>query len=205
VKVLAEIPARTSPELRTGSLRRSDLDAYGGLLEKLDGARIVLVTGANPGWGSVAAGLASTAAAGGSRTALLECNLAEPGLADALGLANAPGLHEYLSGAAEVEAILQPLALAGPGSAAATEPLVCIVAGRPAGTPWALLSSDRFRDAIDGLRATYELVIVDGPPIADRYALRGAQGAVDSTLLCVGPGESKRKLPIPASGLVIQN
>jgi Mrp family chromosome partitioning ATPase len=205
VKVLAEIPARTSPELRTGSLRRSDLDAYGRLLEKLGDARSVLVTGANPGWRSVATGLAAAAAAGGSRTALLECNLAEPGLADALGLANAPGLHEYLTGAAEVEAILQPLVLAGPGSAAATEPLVCIVAGRPAGTSWALLGSERFREAIDGLRAAYELVIVDGPSIADRYALRGARGVADSTLVCVGPGEAKRKLPIPASGLVIQN
>ncbi len=205
MKILAEIPAAAAPELRAGSLRRSDLDAFGGLLNGLGAARCVLVTGANPGWRSVAAGLAATGAASGSRTALLECNLSEPGLADALGIANAPGLHEYLGGAAEIEAILQPLALAGPGSAAATEPLVCIVAGRPASTPWALLASDRFRDAIAGLRAAYELVVIDGPPMTDRYALRGVRGAADSTLVCVGPGESKRKLPIEASGLVIQN
>lgn len=201
MKVLAEIPARSAPGTQPGSLRRSELAVYGSLLEKLGGAHCVLMTGA--GWDAVAVGLAATAAAVGSRVALLECDLAEPVLADALGLANAPGLHEYLSGTARVEEILQPLALAGPGSAAAAEPLVCVAAGRPADAPWALLASDRFRGAIDGLRAGYELVVIAGPPLTDRYALRGVLGLADSILVCVKPGESQRKLPIAADGLVV--
>jgi Mrp family chromosome partitioning ATPase len=206
VKVLAEIPARSSPDLRTGTLRRGDLDAYGGLLEKLGEARSVLITGdVRPARRSVAAGLATAAAAAGTRTMLLECDLAEPGLADALGLANAPGLHEYLRGTAESEAILKPVILAGPGSAGATEPLVCAVAGRPAEDGWALLASDRFRQAIAGLGAAYELVVIDGPSLPDEYALSAVLGLVDSTLVCIGPGESRRKVPIPATGLVVQN
>ena len=152
MRVLAEIPPRTSPELRTGTLRRSDLEAFGGLLGELGGARVVVIAGDGPGRLEVSVGLAAAAAAAGTRTALVECDLAEPRLADALGLAQAPGLHEYLRGTAEPDAILKPVVLAGPGSAEATEPLVCVVAGRPAGDAGALLASDRLRPAIEGLR-----------------------------------------------------
>ncbi|HET7053512.1 MAG TPA: hypothetical protein VFI09_06315 [Solirubrobacterales bacterium] len=202
MKVLAEIAARSSPELRAGSLRRSDLAAYGGLLGQLDGARSVIVTGDGSRKRSVAAGLAATAAALGSRTALVECDLAEPGLADALGLAHAPGLHEYLRGAAEVEAILKPVVLAGPGAAEATEPLVCIVAGRSARDPSAMLASERFRQAVADLRSAYELVVLDGPSFDDRQALGTALGMADVSLACVAVEESGRPPPVPVSGLV---
>jgi len=202
VKVLAEIAARSSPDLRAGALRRSDLEAYGGLLGELGAARCVLATGGS-GRRSVAVGLAATAVAAGKRTALLECDLAEPGLADALGLAGAPGLHEHLAGTADAEAILKPVVLAGPGSAGASDPLVCVVAGRPADDSLPLLASDRFRRAIDGLRDAYELVVIEGPPLRDEYALRAVVGLVDSTLLCAGPGESRRDPPVPVNGLVV--
>jgi Mrp family chromosome partitioning ATPase len=205
VRVLAEIPVRSSPDLRTGTLRRNDLEAYGGVLETLRDAGTVLVTGEAPIRRPAAAGLAATAVAAGLRAALLECDLAEPGLADALGLANAPGLHEYLRGTASSEEILRPAILAGPGSADATEPLVCAVAGRPADDAAGLLSSDRFRQAIAGMRAAYDLVVIDGPPMRDEYALRAMLGLADATLLCVGPGESRRKPSIPVTGLLVQS
>jgi Mrp family chromosome partitioning ATPase len=202
VKVLAEIAARSSPQLRLGSLRRSDLEAYGGLLGQLDGARSVIVTGDGSRKRYVAAGLAATAAALGSRTALVECDLTDPGLADALGLANAPGLHEYLCGAAEVEAVLKPVVLAGPGAAEATEPLVCIVAGRSTRDSWAMLASDRFRQAVADLRSAYELVVLDGPSFEDQQALGTALGLADASLACVAARESSRRPPVPVSGLV---
>jgi Mrp family chromosome partitioning ATPase len=204
VKVLAEIPARTSPDLRTGTLRRGDLSAFGGLLEQLGGARSVLMTGEAPGRRQAAAGLAAAAAAAGIRTALLECDLADPGLADALGLANAPGLHEYLRGRAEVEEILKPVVLAGPGSTAATEPLVCVVAGRSSADGAGLFASDAFARALSGLRASYELVVIDGPPLRDEHSLRALLVLADSTVACLGPSD-RRSLPVSVSGLVIQH
>jgi succinoglycan biosynthesis transport protein ExoP len=205
VKVLAEIPARSSPDLRMGTLRRGELTAFTGLLEKLGGARVVLMTGEAVGRRQAAAGLAAAAAAAGTRTALLECDLADPGLADALGLANAPGLHEFLRGGAEVGEILKPVVLAGPGAAAATEPLVCVVAGRPLAEGWALLASDDFRRAIEGLRAGYELLIIDGPPLAEEAALRSVLGLADASLACVTAAEARRKLPVAVTGLVVQS
>jgi Mrp family chromosome partitioning ATPase len=204
VKVLAEIPARSSPELRAGSLRRSELDAYGGLLGQLDGPRSVIVTGSSTRKRTVAAGLAATAAALGSRAILVECDLADPGLADALGLANAPGLHEYLRGAAEVEAILKPVVLAGPGAAEATEPLVCVVAGRPTRDSWEMVASDRFRQAIAGLSSAYELVVLDGPSFEDQQALGAVLAMADVSLACVAAEESNRRPPVSVTGLVVQ-
>lgn len=204
MKVLAEIPSRSSPDLRTGSLRRSDLEAYGGLLEELRGARTVLMTGSGAERREVAVGLAAAAVAAGTRTALLECDLNEPGLADALGLAYAPGLHEYLRGKVEAESILKPIVLAGPGSSGATEPLVCMVAGRSSAEGPLLLASARFAQALAGIRTAYDLVVIDGPPLRNEESLRALLALVDSTVACLGPSES-RSLPISVSGLVIQH
>jgi Mrp family chromosome partitioning ATPase len=204
VRVLAEIPARPPSGLRTGTLRRTDLEAYGSLLEQLRPAHSVLVTGEAPDRREAAAGLAAVATAAGTRTVLLECELGEPGLAEALGLAIAPGLHEYLRGTADSEAILTPVVLAGPGSAGASEPLVCIVAGRPAHEGWALLASDRFRAAVEGLRESYELVVIDGPALHDESALGVVFGLVDATIACVAATDARRKLPVPVTGVVIQ-
>jgi hypothetical protein len=204
VRVLAEIPARSAPPLRPGTLRRSDLDAYGGLLAALDGTRAVLVAGGGLALDG-AVGLAAASAASGARTALLECELAAPSLAEGLGLATAPGLHEYLLGSADSERILKPVALAGPGSAAATEPLVCVVAGRPAPDAAALLGSERFRWALAGLREAYQRLVVVAPGWEDDPGpLAAVAAGVDAVLAWTGPGAEPPRLPVVVAGLVVQ-
>lgn len=185
------------------ALRGRDLKAFDGLLKELGGARTVLTTGTRTDGREVAMGLATTAAAAGKRTALLECDLVDPGLADAVGLARAPGLHEYLRGKAEAEQVLSPVALAGPGSAGAREPLVCVVAGRPSIDGARLLASDAFFDALAGIRAAYELVVIGGPPLRDELSLRAVLPLADASLACLGPKDS-RSLPVSVSGLVIR-
>jgi Mrp family chromosome partitioning ATPase len=203
--VLAEIPARPSPDLRVGTLRRRDLEAYGGLLEKLDGARTVLVAGEGPGRWDGAAGLAAAAAAAGARAALLECELAQPALAEKLDLAGAPGLHEYLRGTADAERILKPIVLAGPGSASASEPLVCVVAGRPAADGAALLGSERFRHVAAGLRDAYELLVVVAPsPAPEAGALVSVAAEADAVLAWMDRAGAQPSLPVAVTGLVVQ-
>lgn len=205
MKVLAEIPARSSPDLRTGTLRRRDLEAYEGLLARLRGRRSVLITGEGTGRRQTAVGLAAAAAAAGTRAALLECDLEEPGLADALGLANAPGLSEYLSGAVGHEAILKPVVLAGPGSAAATEPLVCVVAGRPSTDGPRLFASEAFARALSGLRASYDLLVLDGPRLDQWGALTLAMRYADATIACLPRADARRRLGVPVTGVVLQD
>jgi Mrp family chromosome partitioning ATPase len=122
----------------------------------------------------VAVGLAAVAAARGRRTVLVECDVARPRLAADLGLAAAPGLHEYLRWEAKPAELLQPIVLAGSAAGEAEEPLICVVAGRPAADPATLLGLGSFRHMTAKLRAAYELVILLGPP------LEGPGGALDT-------------------------
>jgi Mrp family chromosome partitioning ATPase len=155
----------------------------------------VLVLGDPARRRAVAIGLATAAAASGTRTVLLECDLAEPAIAAVLGVAAAPGLHEYLRGEVGAERILEPLVLAGPGSEAAREPLVCVVAGRPADDGPGLLLSERFRHAIAKLGAAYDLLVLAGPAASSAPTATALAEQVDATLACVGRGESATDLP----------
>jgi Mrp family chromosome partitioning ATPase len=205
VRVLAEIPARSSPDLRPGTLRRADLEAYAGLLRELGGARAVLIAGDGAAGQTGAVGLAAAAAAAGTRTALLECELAAPTLAETLGLASAPGLHEYLRGSVEAGRILKPVVLAGPGSAEATEPLVCVVAGRPAADVATLLGSARFRHALASLRDAHELLVVAAPsPRPDPGPLAAVAAEADAVVAWAERGTGSPQLPVGVTGLVVQ-
>ena len=198
MKPLAEIRGRDRDAVRAGTLRRGDLEAIGGLLEKI-GEGPVLVSGAGEGRLAVSTGLASASAASGARTVLVDCDIEDPTVAGALGLADEPGLHEYLRAEAKAPEILQPLVLAGPASKNATEPLVCIPAGAPAEEGRVPIDSADFKHAIAKLRSGYDLVVLHGPPLGDDSgALQAAAAHADLVLACVGPslasGRSGRRL-----------
>jgi Mrp family chromosome partitioning ATPase len=214
VKALAEIPARSPDEVGAGTLRRQDLKALAELLAELRGP--VLVTGFDgDGTLAVSTGLASVAAAQGIRTALLECDLEAPVLAGALGLSVAPGLHEYLLEEAEAPQILQPLVLAGPASAKANGPLVCVVAGKPAADAARLLGSEGFRHAARRMRHAYELVVVHGPSLnGEATAVEALAAEVDTVLACISRERASgrsgralektlRRLPAQTTGAVV--
>jgi Mrp family chromosome partitioning ATPase len=184
-------------------VRRADFEAFEGLLGKLGDSRVAMVTGEAGDKAAVAIGIATTAVATGRRAALVECDLTAPALAEAVGLAIAPGLHEYLLGDADAPQILQSAVLAGPKSQGAAAPLVCVAAGRPAADGTALLASDGFRHAISKLRHAYELVVLDGPPLgSDGEALRAVADQADATLASARNSKVPRKPPVRIDGLV---
>jgi hypothetical protein len=123
---------------------------------------------------AVAVGLAGVAAAAGTRTALVECDVERPRLAADLGLAKVPGLHEYLRWEATPEQVLQTLVPAGEAAEAEVAPLVCVVAGRASDSPRTLLGLGSFRHMTAKLRDAYDLTVLLGPP------LEGAGGALDT-------------------------
>ena len=176
---------------------------------------MLLVSGAGDGPLALSVGLASAAAARGTRTALLECDLASPALAEALGLRPAPGLREYLSEEAEAGEILQS---AGPRRARL---------GRRDRTTDLHRRRRRCRlgsaDRLGGLSGTrsaklrhaYQFVVVYGPPLGDQTgALREAAAGSDAVIACVGPalasgragrklGKALSRLAVPSAGLVV--
>lgn len=211
--VLAEIAG--PPEgARSWSLRRSDFQSLAAALPRLDEQRAVLVTGEREAALVAAIALASAAVAGGRRTALVECDLTTPRLAGRLGLAAAPGVHEYLRWEAEPGEVLQPLALGGPAAIGATEPLVCICGGRPASKVETLLGLQSFSHMIEKLRHAYDLVVLAGPPVEEEQATcevaaRQADAVVGAlpTMAAAGRGSRSfrnafKRLPAPAVGAI---
>jgi MinD-like ATPase involved in chromosome partitioning or flagellar assembly len=199
--VLAEVPPRESSSGRPGALGKAELGVFTELAGKLSGKGSVFLTG--PRRATSALGLAAAATAEGRRVALLECDLAEPVLAATLGLAEAPGLHEYLRDEADANQILQPLVLTGPAAGRASEPLTCIVAGEPEPRPVALLDSERCDHAVERLRRAYDLLVIAGPSLEeDADALRALGEHVAVTLVCGERGQIPKRLPIPATGVV---
>ncbi len=185
--VLAEVAGPAPGATRAWALRREDLRALAEPLRSLQAQRVVLVAGDEALAGAIALGGAASAA--GRRTALLECDLVHPRLAADLGLAVAPGLHEYLRWEAKAPEILQPLALAGPAARGVVHPLVCIVAGRRAADPATLVNLASFRHALAKLRGAYDLVVLAGPSLDSGYgSLEVLAAQVDTLLAAVSPG-----------------
>lgn len=141
--------------------------------------RMVMVTSAMPKEGKsvFAAALARNMAAAGWRVLLLECDLCCPSLAAEFGLKPGAGLCDILSGK-----------LLGKLDDVVSEPepgLHVILAGSRASDSQELLASSRMSQLLAAVRANYDMVILDTPPVlpvADALIL--ARHA-DATLMVV--------------------
>jgi polysaccharide biosynthesis transport protein len=210
LSVLAQISG--PPEgARAWSLRRSDFEALEEALPRVTERRVVLVSGEREAAPVAAIALAAAASAAGSRTILVECDLAQPRLAAQVGLAAAPGLHEYLRWEAEPADVLQPVALGGPAANGSAEPLACVCGGRPASKAETLLGLQSFAHMVAKLRDAYELVLLSGPPLVEEPGPCLAAARQADALVAGVPapavadrayGKATKRLPIPALGTI---
>ena len=198
--LLARVPLRGDENGMPGTLDREGLDAMLELWSQI-GPGVVLVTG-DEQRSELTVGLAAAAAAAGRKGALVECELAAPGLAARLGLDPAPGFGEYLAHEAEAPEILQAAILAGPGSTLAAAPLVCIVAGSATELGPVLLASEGYRHAIEKLRAAYDTVVLDGPAIDNESSLQAAALQADRVVACCSRSRVPRRLRSAVNGVI---
>jgi capsular exopolysaccharide synthesis family protein len=133
------------------------------------GFRLIAVTSAISGEGktTLSAKLAANLASSGrKRILLIDTDMRKADLARGIGVPNKPGLSEYLLGSAEAAEIVHRPEVAG---------LHVIPAGARIDSPDFLLSGDKFRNFLKGLRDQYDIVLLDTPPIlpvADTLNLR---------------------------------
>jgi polysaccharide biosynthesis transport protein len=209
--VLAEISG--PPEgARAWSLRRADFEALEQALARVAAQRVVLVSGEREATPIAAIALAAAAAASGQRTILVECDLAQPQLAAQVGLAPAPGLHEYLRWEAEPADVLQPVALGGPAANGEADHLACVCGGRPASKTETLLGLQSFAHMLEKLRAAYELVVLSSAPLIEEPGPCLAAARQADAIVAAAPassagdrafGKSIKRLPIPALGTIL--
>ena len=147
----------------------------GVLMSALDGQqRIILVTSALPGEGktSVATNLA-LALAQLKRTCLIDADMRRPKLASVLGIdPAAPGLSQLITGTEPPERCVHEYGDTG---------LIVVPSGPVPPNPLEVLSSRRFQEVLGRLEKSFDMVVVDSPPVqlvSDAVVLAGIANAL---------------------------
>lgn len=155
----------------------------------VDGSRMVMVTSAIPAEGKsvTALALARTYSAAGKRTLLIDADMRKPTQNKLLGVTPASGLFEYLVQSGE-----EPHAAdcydVDPRSR------VGVIFGRqrpdaPTDQP---IQSDAFRRLIEDARHSFDVIVIDTPPLIPVVDARYVAAMADAVVLCVRTGETSQ-------------
>lgn len=153
--------------------------------------KTLLVTSAVPGEGktSVALSIARSAAKAGQRVVIVDCDMRAPSLHLGLGVPNIRGLAEYLTGASELEDVLEIDHYSG---------VHYVTAGQFDYHVAELLGSGQVENLLSRLSNAYDLVVFDSPPILAVSDVRLLLKHVARSILVVRWGETSRDNAITA-------
>jgi capsular exopolysaccharide synthesis family protein len=145
----------------------------------------VAIMSSRPGEGKTAAAisLARVAAAAGERAILVDCDVRQPSVGKALKAAPDVGLVDILTGKATREQAVRK----DPGSG-----MDYIVIGTNTPNSAQLLMSDAMASLVQSLRADYDLVVLDAPPILAISDARILATVVEAVVYCVLWRETSR-------------
>ncbi|GLK74728.1 hypothetical protein GCM10017643_48470 [Ancylobacter dichloromethanicus] len=120
--------------------------------------KVIEITSSSPGEGktSIALAIAASAASSGKRVVLIDCDLRRPSITQQFGLDDRPGLVEWLAQTVSSEGLLHRHAASG---------IYVLGAGAKTQNPPDLLGSARMQHLIEQLRQSFDLVVLDAPPI----------------------------------------
>ena len=140
--------------------------------------QVVELTSASPGEGktSLSIALAVSAATSGKRVVLIDCDLRRPSVSQQFNLADRPGLVELLAQTASADGILHRDKASG---------LYVLAAGAKTQSPPDLLGSARMQHLIEQLRQSFDLIVLDAPPIGPVVDASVLAPIVDKVLFVV--------------------
>jgi succinoglycan biosynthesis transport protein ExoP len=121
--------------------------------------QVVLVTGTAPQEGKTTTivNLARLLAGAGEKTVVVDCDLRRAQMHQRLGLPREPGFTDFFVRHEPVSALVRPAAMAN---------LFVLTAGPLPPNPPALLARKSLGDLFEQLRAEFEWVLIDSPPLA---------------------------------------
>ena len=148
--------------------------------------RVLMISSALPSEGktTVAVNLALALAEAGQRVVVVEADLRRPRVTTYLGMVGDVGLTNILTGSASVDDVAQPYGATS---------LVVVAAGPQAPNPAQLLASASMSTLLQELRATYDYVILDAPPLLPVADSTGLAVLADGVLLSVRHGATTRE------------
>lgn len=111
---------------------------------------------------------------------LIDCDMRRPSLNKKLPIKKMPGLSNYLAGQSSVDELVQYC-----GIADAPKAFCVIASGRNPPNPIELLSSARMSKVLQYLRARFDYIILDLPPVAEVSDAMAVAKETDGMLLVV--------------------
>ena len=172
--VLAVIPFMTLDEGKSSELQTSMIthlrpksaiaEAFRALRTSLHFSainrekKVLLTTSTFPGEGksTISANLAITLSQTGARVLLIDGDMRLPSLHSKFGHSKLPGLSEVLAGDVPVASVYHDTGIPN---------LSLISAGTTPPNPSELLGSEKMADLLTALRAQYDYIIIDAPPV----------------------------------------
>jgi capsular exopolysaccharide synthesis family protein len=183
--------ARKSPVLTGDQVRSVRAENYRQIrtnlqfmdLDKPVHVLVVTSSVAGEGKSSTAVNLAIVSAETGRRVLLIEADLRRPRAAAYLGLEGAVGLSNVLAGQVEVREVLQPWG---------TDGLMVLPSGSVPPNPSEMLGSQNMVNLLAELRTTFDLIIIDTPPLLPVTDGAVAATQADGVVVVVRYGKTTR-------------
>lgn len=123
--------------------------------------------------------LASTLAQMNMRVLLIDCDLRRPTVASKLRIQKIPGLTNYLTRQVSLDEIIQTYSVDEEAA------IHVITSGRNPPNPMEMLSSDKMGRALEKLKANYDYIILDLPPVDEVSDAMAVSKFTDGILLVV--------------------
>ena len=181
--------AAAAPVLVGSDISFSASEAYKLLRTKIQfsfadnsNCRVIGVSSALSGEGKslTAVNLAYTLSELNKKVILIDCDMRRPTLAEKLKIRKKPGLSSYLTGQSPLADLIQYCNFRDHEKA-----FHVITAGQNPPNPVELLSSARMKKVLEKLRAEYDYVILDLPPVGEVTDAMAVANETDGMLLVV--------------------
>ncbi len=168
---MATVPRRERPMLVSSGKDEAGAEAFRGLYSqllinsRLAFPKAVLTTSTVPGEGKsmISCNLASTFAAHGKRTLLVDCDFRRPSLHQIFGLEDDRGILAWLQSGEPLDPSIEETQWLGITSVAPN--LSLLRAGGNSKKPTELFDQPSFQVLFDVLRTAYDVVLIDTPPV----------------------------------------
>ena len=149
--------------------------------------QVVLVTGTAPQEGKTTTivNLGRLLAGSGEKTVVVDCDLRRAQMHQRLGLPREPGFTDFFVRHEPVSALLRPASMAN---------LFVLTAGPLPPNPPALLARKALGDLLEELRAEFDWVLIDSPPLASVTDALLVARHVDHAVLIVQHNKVDKKL-----------
>lgn len=141
-------------------------------------SKAVLITSAerSEGKSSLVLGLAAVASRAGERVLVLDCDMRMPTVHSQLSVSNSVGMTDMLSGQTDFESVIEFDASAG---------FYYVTVGQRGGSSEDLLASENMVETLEIAKRSFDLILLDVPPVLSVADASVLMDKVDQSVLCV--------------------